>query len=220
MLHESLDDLALTKDNIIFFDNFNNYEKQAIDYFTYSPENIDYNLTYAKYFNVLNTYKSNIYNEKIRLPSCSSDDPLDYTIYLKRLINCVFRKWSMKLFNRKDKVDPLDINWKKDSDITVLYGPDLALSDFKYIDINIAPNKSESPNDDIYDKRMSPMTNNDFLECNDHLSRSTSVASSTSSNNNSCNKNLQFKDTVLRRYIYSKGNHYDFRVMINDYKQY
>ena len=45
---------------------------------------------------------------------------------MARLYHCIWRRWSIKHFNLDEyKIYPLSINWNKEIDVTVLYGPDL-----------------------------------------------------------------------------------------------
>lgn len=126
------------------------------------------------------------------------------------------------------KVDPLTINWDKEIDITVLYGPDLIG------DTDTLQEKSK----EHYDNKMN------YFEDLKHMSAeyqeedtmlktydySSSLDSNTSSifdsqslctkvNSNSSNKSLKFNDVVLRRDIDTHGACHESHISINDTKK-
>ncbi|KAL3237546.1 uncharacterized protein RNJ42_01080 [Nakaseomyces bracarensis] len=117
----SLDDSIVTRQNLILLDNLTNYDKSSIDYFHYkfAMDGPDVPLAWT----ILLRMKS---HRVLRLPSCAMEDDQDYTDYLMRLHHCLWRRWSLHYFDlAKNKQNPLDINWNKESDVNVLYGPDL-----------------------------------------------------------------------------------------------
>lgn len=122
----SLDDTVIVRRNLMLMENVTNLEKPAIDYYHFDfssgramtmPQTWDLLLRLGKY-------------QLVRLPSCSAEDDVDYQMYVKRLHHCLWRRWSMAHFGLTDcKLNPLDINWNKEQDVSVLYGPDLSLED-------------------------------------------------------------------------------------------
>ncbi|KAH3900180.1 uncharacterized protein SCODWIG_03990 [Saccharomycodes ludwigii] len=112
----SLDDSIITKQNILLLDNVTNYNQTAVDYFHYDFSKLS--LLTTSWHILTHMGKYNI----MRLPSCSNEIPDDYYVYLKRLHHCLWRRWSILQLNLP-KVDPLSLNWNKECDVTVLYGP-------------------------------------------------------------------------------------------------
>ncbi|EJS41682.1 YOR062C [Saccharomyces arboricola H-6] len=118
----SLDDSVLTKKNIALLDNATNYTRPAVDYFrfTFDYDRLDVPITWRLLWKMRK-------HKLLRLPSCSSENEFDYTMYMARLHHCMWRRWSINHFKLDDlKIDPLSINWNKERDVTLLYGPDLA----------------------------------------------------------------------------------------------
>lgn len=123
----SLDDSILSSQNMILLDNVTNYKKSALDYFHHD---FDYNnQELPTTWNLLCKMRK---HKLLRLPSCSNEDDTDYIMYIERLHHCLWRRWSIHNFNLENKkLNPLSLNWNKETDITVLYGPDLAMADRK-----------------------------------------------------------------------------------------
>lgn len=123
----SLDDTIISKQNLMLLDNVTNYNKPAIDYFHHSFNNdlLELPLSWTL---LLKMRKHKL----LRLPSCSLEDDIDYNIYLVRLHHCLWRRWSINYYHlNNNKINPLSINWNKDTDVTVLYGPDLSTDNDK-----------------------------------------------------------------------------------------
>ncbi|CCC70935.1 hypothetical protein NCAS_0G00480 [Naumovozyma castellii] len=120
----SLDDTIISPKNLMLLDNVTNYTKEAIDYFNYDFKPSHYLQGVPLSCSLLaKMSKHNL----LRLPSCSMEEPIDYSIYLTRLHNALWRRWSINQFNLHDrKCNPLQLDWNKETDMTVLYGPDLA----------------------------------------------------------------------------------------------
>ncbi|CAI6631206.1 CBM_HP2_G0028260.mRNA.1.CDS.1 [Saccharomyces cerevisiae] len=117
----SLDDTIISYQNIMLLDNMTNYNKPAIDYFHHEFNDASLEMS-ASWTLLLKMRKHKL----LRLPSCSSEDVLDYNMYLVRLHHCLWRRWSINHYGlQNSKSNPLSINWNKETDVTVLYGPDL-----------------------------------------------------------------------------------------------
>ena len=115
----SLDDTIISKQNLILLDNVTNYGRPAVDYFTQEFKAQDIAMTWRLLVKMRN-------HKLLRLPSCSPEDDKDYHLYLVRLHHVLWRRWSQLVVATGERVDPLSLNWDKDLDVTVLYGPDLA----------------------------------------------------------------------------------------------
>ncbi|SCU85478.1 LAME_0D01508g1_1 [Lachancea meyersii CBS 8951] len=122
----SLDDGVLTHQNMMLLENVTNLERPAIDYY-HCDLSRDDPLVMPQTWNLLlrlGKYKL------LRLPSCSAEDEKDYQRYVKRLHHCLWRRWSISYYKLgTKKLDPGAINWNKEQDFTVLYGPDLTVDD-------------------------------------------------------------------------------------------
>ncbi|EJS42836.1 YKR075C [Saccharomyces arboricola H-6] len=117
----SLDDTIISYQNLMLLDNMTNYNRPAIDYFHHEFNNASLEMP-ASWKLLLKMRKHKL----LRLPSCSSEDSLDYNMYLVRLHHCLWRRWSINQYDlQSSKSNPLSINWNKETDVTVLYGPDL-----------------------------------------------------------------------------------------------
>lgn len=222
---QSVDDLVLTKRNMRMFDNKNNYTKPALDYFHHDFFVNEQNNEFQQFWSLLTSSKKDTEDaDMIRLPSCSLENKFDYEFYLKRLHHCIWRRWSIDLEKLQDmKIDPLSINWNKETDITVLYGPDVKVTEqgsthltglFKSIDFN-------------KDFDSSIILSNDDNDLIDEISSlSSSVDSQPASARSSIfeksivtptkKKSLKFNDFVLRRDINAKGRFFEFHTYIND----
>ncbi|SCV03626.1 LAMI_0H09670g1_1 [Lachancea mirantina] len=209
----SLDDLVLVRRNLQLFDNVSNLQKPAIDYFHHD---FGVHTTLAMphaWFLLASMGKHRV----LRLPSCSPDDVFDYDLYLERLHHCLWRRWSMEQrYCVRDKLDPLDINWNKELDVTVLYGPDLTGS---------CPTPGASAG------ALAPLPYRDSAYMNGSGDLLSSSASSDKSSLfdatpvKSClknsepartRKNLHFKNSVKRRDIDLLGRSSEQDVCIND----
>lgn len=217
----SLDDSIISDQNLMLLDNVTNYNRASVDYFHHK---FDYNkLEMSETWTLLLKMRK---HKLLRLPSCSSEDDDDYSMYLKRLHHCLWRRWGIDQFHLQDKkLDPLSINWNKETDVTVLYGPSLS--------------KDIEQSQDTATQSMDVSLDNDSIHSDTQLdysssydSYSSSVESQTSSifdspsilkpknsNTNSTNstkKSLKFNCMVHRRDIDSKGKFLETNIIIND----
>lgn len=219
MMVNSLDDNIIVRKNLMLLDNVTNLERPAVDYFHYDFASTD-NLAMPQTWNLLckvGKYKV------LRLPSCSLEDDMDYNMYLKRLHHCLWRRWSMNQFHlTKKKIDPLRINWNKELDMTVLYGPEVAnTNSVSRITKDTAFLDKPAMVDDSLEEKLS----------DEKLCYSSSLESRDSSifdqiPHGSClkrtpsgsgpRKSLHFNNHVLRRDIDSHGSFHEREVFIND----
>ncbi|KAJ1049486.1 hypothetical protein FZC28_6836g3789 [Saccharomyces cerevisiae] len=133
----SLDDTIISYQNIMLLDNMTNYNKPAIDYFHHEFNDASLEMS-ASWTLLLKMRKHKL----LRLPSCSSEDVLDYNMYLVRLHHCLWRRWSINHYGlQNSKSNPLSINWNKETDVTVLYGPDLTNIDSNENEISPVQNQ-------------------------------------------------------------------------------
>lgn len=152
----SLDDTIISRQNLMLLDNVTNYQRPAIDYFhhKFNENKLEIPLSWTL---LLKMRKHKL----LRLPSCSIEDDMDYKIYLVRLHHCLWRRWSIDYYHLdKCKADPLSINWNKETDVTVLYGPDLTASN------NDNDNDTKQKLNKINDKTNTTITttNNNILK--------------------------------------------------------
>lgn len=113
----SLDDSIICSQNLMLLDNVTNYNNIAIDYYHTKLSLQERKLSYSL---LLKMKKHKL----LRLPSCSMEDELDYKIYLNRLHHCIWRSWSIDFYRlQNSKMNPTSINWDKENDMIVLYGP-------------------------------------------------------------------------------------------------
>ncbi|KAL3233564.1 Uncharacterized protein RNJ44_03604 [Nakaseomyces bracarensis] len=223
----SLDDTIISRQNLMLLDNVTNYSKPALDYFHHE---FDYSKDVCLSWGLLLKMRK---HKVLRLPSCSNEDDMDYNIYLERLHHCLWRRWSMNLFKLEDKkLNPLSINWNKDTDVTVLYGPDLSVSEDE---------QKDEKKQQVEDKQKSSLKSclshsveedetaeyyNDFST--EKYNYSSSVSSSTSSIFDKTyseeelalpkKKSIRFDDAVFKRVIDHSGKHHEIYTIINDKK--
>lgn len=222
----SLDDTIISRQNLMLLDNVTNYNKPALDYF---HQEFEYSDVCSSWGLLLKMRKHKV----LRLPSCSNEDDMDYNIYLERLHHCLWRRWSMNMFKLENqKLDPLAINWNKDTDVTVLYGPDLSISGTS---TSTTQRKEKSTSNDkttlksclshSVDEDETAEYYNDFST--EKYDYSSSVSSSTSSIfDKACveddilpkKKSLRFDDAVFKRVIDHNGKHHEIYTIINDKK--
>ncbi|CCD26234.1 uncharacterized protein NDAI_0H00600 [Naumovozyma dairenensis CBS 421] len=189
----SLDDTIISRQNLMLLDNVTNYQKPAIDYFhhEFNDDKLEIPLSWTL---LLKMRKHKL----LRLPSCSIEDDMDYNIYLVRLHHCLWRRWSINYYHLdKCKLDPLSINWNKETDVTVLYGPDLTDSnnsiqeeEHEFQETKQKFNKNNT-NNNIHNKLIrhdessssseDDDESNDDDTINDHSYLSSSIDSNTSS---------------------------------------
>ncbi|CCK72806.1 uncharacterized protein KNAG_0L01870 [Huiozyma naganishii CBS 8797] len=221
----SLDDSIISPQNMALLDNVTNYNREAVDYFHY-----EFGLGCDKLpmdWKILMKMRK---HRLLRLPSCSMEDDVDYTMYMQRLHHCLWRRWSMELFGlQQKKCDPLSINWNKDTDVTVLYGPEFSSE---------APASKEQQRA-LFGAPTAPQTisskgviDTPTIESGDEDSilYASSIDSSASSifdsasrrrgSNGSVDRKLglQFSDVVLKREISPRGDISEKCVRINDIK--
>lgn len=217
----SLDDTIISRQNLMLLDNVTNYKKPALDYFhhEFSSERLEMPMTWTL---LLKMRKHKL----LRLPSCASEDDADYNSYLMRLHHCLWRRWSMEHYKLQNlKVDPLSINWNKETDITVLYGPDLtgACANQELEDIALMNIKGDSAQLHEQEEEEEVIVNPEVRSYTYSSSVDSNVSSIFDENNtcmkthsNTSNRSLKFDDTVLRREIDSHGSCHESRIVIND----
>ena len=221
----SLDDTIISKQNMMLLDNVTNYDRVAIDYFHTPWQNMkDLPLSWS----LLCKMKK---HKLLRLPSCSMEDDLDYNIYLQRLHHCLWRRWSIENFRLNGtKLDPLDINWNKETDITVLYGPDFSI--YKSTEISNNTNKYNTIPLSKFDtnKEKESTSDTESLHSEDSLIYSSSLDSSssllfdtpkytknsTTSEHIPIRKSLRFSEIVKKRDITMYGEFKESYIQIND----
>lgn len=189
----SLDDSIISQQNMMLLDNVTNYQKAAIDYFhcpltnSLNGDNKDNNNNLEKLSLSWSLLLKMRKHKLLRLPSCSIEDDIDYTMYLQRLHHCLWRRWSQESFHLNNlKMNPLNINWNKETDVTVLYGPDLSLSlnnNNNQTD-NIDSSLNKNLENLIISNKSTSISNNDdmnSIHSQDSTLYASSVDSSTSS---------------------------------------
>ncbi|GMM53428.1 hypothetical protein DAKH74_000440 [Maudiozyma humilis] len=215
----SLDDSIISDQNLMLLDNVTNYTRASVDYFHHdfdyaSPEIGD---TWAL---LLKMRKHKL----LRLPSCSTEDDDDYSMYLKRLHHCLWRRWAIHEYNLQNrKLDPLAINWNKETDVTVLYGPALSKN------IETAAKKTPvAPATDADSIHSDPGATLDYEDTysssidsqTSSIFDSPSILKTTTSNTEESaptpKKSLKFNYIVARRDIDSSGKISECNVSIND----
>ncbi|CAL9734675.1 hypothetical protein MOSE0_F04698 [Monosporozyma servazzii] len=214
----SLDDSIISKQNMMLLDNVTNYSKSAIDYFHCDINNSNTPLSWS----LLCKMKK---HKLLRLPSCSIEDDIDYNMYLQRLHHCLWRRWSIEKFNLNNtKLDPLDINWNKNTDVTVLYGPDLSLPQSQPPNIVLTdsisiPNCKDTDTDTDTDSIHSQSSSIDLYASSIDSSTSSIFDSNTNTNTNTTapvQKSLRFNEFVKRRDITPQGQNKESFIQIND----
>lgn len=217
----SLDDSIISDQNLMLLDNVTNYGRASVDYFHH---NFDYSgPEMADTWTLLLKMRK---HKLLRLPSCSTEDDDDYSMYLKRLHHCLWRRWAIheyKLQNKK--LDPLAINWNKETDVTVLYGPALSK------DIETASKKCVAPAascaDDAESVHSDSNVNYDYEDTysssidsqTSSIFDSPSILKTTSNTDEAApskKKSLKFNYIVARRDIDSAGKISESNISIND----
>ncbi|QLQ82004.1 hypothetical protein HG537_0G02580 [Torulaspora globosa] len=211
----SLDDTIISRQNLMLLDNVTNYRKPALDYFhhEFNSDALEMPITWTL---LLKMRKHKL----LRLPSCAIEDDADYNTYLMRLHHCLWRRWSIEHFKlEKLKIDPLSINWNKETDITVLYGPDLT---------GVMEEESETLQEPVKGSQTALDSEEEEIISGGTrgYTYSSSVDSHTSSifddntcmktHSNSSSKSLKFSNTVLRRDIDRHGVFQEKHIQIND----
>ncbi|QLL34887.1 hypothetical protein HG536_0H02620 [Torulaspora globosa] len=217
----SLDDTIISRQNLMLLDNVTNYRKPALDYFhhQFNSDALEMPMTWTL---LLKMRKHKL----LRLPSCAIENDADYNTYLMRLHHCLWRRWSMEHFKlEKLKIDPLSINWNKETDITVLYGPDLT---------GVMDEEPETSEDTCSVKgtqvERQCSTDSEEEELIGGGARAYTYSSSVDSHassifddntcmkmhSNSSTKSLKFSNTVLRRDIDRHGAFQETHIQIND----
>lgn len=204
----------------MLLDNVTNYKKPALDYFhhEFDSEKLEMPMTWTL---LLKMRKHKL----LRLPSCASEDDADYNSYLMRLHHCLWRRWSMEHYKLQDaKIDPLSINWNKETDITVLYGPDLTgacanqeLEDTALMNMKGGASVMEEAEEEeaIVDTEVRSYTYSSSVDSNVSSIFDEGNAC-TKTHSNTSNRSLKFRDSVLRREIDSHGGCHESHVVIND----
>ncbi|AAS52125.2 ADR205Cp [Eremothecium gossypii ATCC 10895] len=118
----SIDDVVLVKQNLTLLDNATDLDRPAVDYFRCSLAEEP-----RKVFEIWQSLVKMGKRRLLRLPSCAMEDQYGYELYVQRLQHCLWRRWSMRQFGLEhNKIDPLQINWNKENDVTLLYGPTMS----------------------------------------------------------------------------------------------
>lgn len=216
----SLDDTIISQQNLRLLDNVTNYSKESIDYFHYTFTNKEYQASW-------NLLSKRGKQKIIRLPSCSNEYEEDYFRYQKRLHNCLWRRWSIKQFKLNElKSDPLKIDWNKEIDVTLLYGPDLTVREEMVSEVEIE-NSHIIQNEITYEEELVAEVDYDseYDDDDDDTSSVFDYSESVHSNASSIHENknhkhvvksLKFNDFVLRRDINNNGNYIESHTIIND----
>ncbi|CAI2021706.1 hypothetical protein SEUBUCD646_0H01150 [Saccharomyces eubayanus] len=200
----SLDDTVLTKKNLALLDNATNYTRPALDYFHYAfnYDNLDVSTTWRLLIKMRK-------HRLLRLPSCSSENEIDYNIYMARLHHCMWRRWSIHQFKLDDlKIDPLSINWKKEIDVTLLYGPDLA-------EVN-EREQASSPSVSVNDTSRQQKHYRNTERHRNGSSSSFQTKVFAVKGKPSPQRTISFDDTVNRRDIDKRGRFHESCSLIND----
>lgn len=235
-----MDDLVLSRQSLTLLDNITNLQRSTLNYLEH---NFNYDeLELPKSYNLLVKLRHHIL---LRLPSCSMDDESNYFAYLHRLRNCLWRRWSIHMFELDDvKMDPLELNWNKEDDLNLLYGPDLRYDEVSIAAEIISEHRREArkygcayvsydhDHDEGEDSDSSLSgVSEDFSifdsasRCGSPqsclspwltscMSRATAGTGSTTSGNK--RRSLKFCDIVSRRDISLDGGIFDINIMIND----
>lgn len=216
----SLDDTIISRQNLMLLDNVTNYRKPALDYFhhKFNSDALEMPMTWTL---LLKMRKHKL----LRLPSCAIEDDTDYNTYLMRLHHCLWRRWSMEHYKlEKLKLDPLSINWNKETDITVLYGPDLTgVTEEPVEPEKPKPVKStpvvrqcstDSEEEDVISGEARAYTYSSSVDS--HVSSIFDETACTKTHSNSSCKSLKFNNTVLRRDIDRHGAFQESQIQIND----
>lgn len=216
----SLDDTIISRQNLMLLDNVTNYRKPALDYFhhKFNSDALEMPMTWTL---LLKMRKHKL----LRLPSCAIEDDADYNAYLMRLHHCLWRRWSLEHFKlEKNKVDPLSINWNKETDITVLYGPDLTgvcegfEDKIEKCSVKSAPVErqcsTDSEEEEIISGRARAYTYSSSVDSN--VSSIFDENTITRTRSDSSQKSLKFSNTVLRRDIDRHGIFQETEIQIND----
>ncbi|SCU77670.1 LADA_0A01618g1_1 [Lachancea dasiensis] len=123
---KSIDDCVLIHQNMMLLQNVADLERPAIDYYHFDFSH-EHPMAMPQTWNVLLHMGK---HKLLRLPSCSAENDSDYQMYVKRLHHCLWRRWSIAHYRLQEKkLDPRRINWHKELDFTVLYGPALCVGD-------------------------------------------------------------------------------------------
>lgn len=129
----SLDDSIISTHNLRILDNASNYNREALDFFHYKFTPLEISKTY-NFMSKLDNKNCNSNTLLLRLPNCDDTDSIDYINYFKRLNYCMIRRYNKEFLNFNNNknltINPLNINWNKENDITTLYGPNLISKDY------------------------------------------------------------------------------------------
>ena len=232
----SLDDSIISRQNLMLLDNVTNYNKPAIDYFHYdfNGDLLELPLSWTL---LLKMRKHKL----LRLPSCSIEDDFDYYVYLVRLHHCLWRRWSIRYYGlSKLKIDPLKINWNKETDITVLYGPDFsdcrssfdtesthrvsqvpvvpsATSNKQQLDVS-SPSSDEEYSDSSLGAIASRNSSNSSTDSSSasYIFDRPSCLRKLPTQNDRSNHPLRFKNIVVERDINTEGVFCEYNICIND----
>ncbi|SCV06174.1 LANO_0H23728g1_1 [Lachancea nothofagi CBS 11611] len=220
----SLDDCVLIKQNMMLLENITDLQRPAVDYYHFDFSS-EHPLAMPQSWNLLlhmGKYKL------LRLPSCSAEDEFDYQMYVKRLHHCLWRRWSISYFKLgAKKMDPGAINWNKEQDFTVLYGPDLSLGEDCDKEIgtwgllskhtaksDVRGGDLDSDVEELATCFSSSLESRDS-SIFDHVPHKPCLRQN-SDDRRGRGHALHFDDEVLRRDIDSYGSLYEHKIHIND----
>lgn len=119
-----------------YFDSFVNSDPpMAVDYFSYKLTSKQYHNCWKNIYNnqFMKPYELSNVDSITRLQTVERTDDLMMflpTTSQARLENACWRAWYKNLKNLKE-LDPTEINWLKENDVTVLYGPLIITSNDK-----------------------------------------------------------------------------------------
>ncbi|CEP60724.1 uncharacterized protein LALA0_S01e17524g [Lachancea lanzarotensis] len=230
----SVDDCVLIHQNMMLLENVTNLERPAIDYY-HCNLSWDDSLAMPQTWNLLlhlGKYKL------LRLPSCSAEDDTDYQMYVKRLHHCLWRRWSISYYNLgANKLDPGAVNWNKEQDFSVLYGPDLTIDGEASVKqpqldslvghqfaMQQPPNlplpvilKNAATDNETDDSTGCFSSSLDSRDSSifDHIPSKSCLKHSDSSHRGR-RRPLKFNDQVLRRDIDPFGSLYERKILLND----
>lgn len=140
-------------------------------------------------------------------------------MYLKRLHHCLWRRWTIEQFRLKNKkIDPLRINWNKEQDVTVLYGPQMSANLHK-CPMNSVMAKDPMDIDLVDDLEEQSMIYSSSVESSDssifdHYPTRSILKHDTKQKK--CKRSLHFNNQVQRRDIDRRGKFHECQVTIND----
>lgn len=222
----SLDDSIISDRNLMLLDNVTNYNRVSVDYFHH-----DFNYSKLEMSNTWVLLLKMRKHKILRLPSCSAEDDDDYARYLQRLHHCLWRRWAIHDYHLDNiKIDPISINWSKETDVTVLYGPSLSATVGGTTEL-IEEGKKKKENNNSQKLNLIEDQDQNYDSDNDNYSSSVNSRASSIFDSPSIlkttsktsidseptkKKSLKFNYIVARRDIDRFGNFIESDIRIND----